>query len=81
MARKDCPAFRKLCDTCGIKGHFKSVCRKSQARAAPAQGNEQTDGEYDDVLEEIEAQASSSFAFAADHVEDFWLAAKPNRRR
>ena len=82
MARKDCPAFRKLCDTCGIKGHFKSVCKKSQARAAPAQDNEeQTDSEYEDVLEEIEAQASSSFAFAADHVEDFRLASKPNRRR
>ena len=82
MARKDCPAFRKPCDSCGIKGHFKAVCRKSQARAAPAQDNEeQTDSEYEDVLEEIDSQASSSFAFAADHNQDFRLALKPNRIR
>lgn len=82
MARKDCPAFKQLCDSCGIKGHFKSVCKKSQARAAPAHSDEeQSNGEYEDVLEDIDAQASSSFAFATDNNEDFRLAPKPNRRR
>eukprot|EP00794_Sanderia_malayensis_P017189 gene17189-18919_t len=28
MARKDCPAFNKTCNNCGIKGHFQAVCRK-----------------------------------------------------
>lgn len=28
MARKDCPAFNKTCNNCGIKGHFQTVCQK-----------------------------------------------------
>ena len=73
MARKNCPAFGKPCDTCGIKGHFKSVCKKGQARAAPAHADEEFSEEYEDVLEDIEAQASSSFAFATVQDEDFRL--------
>lgn len=81
MARKDCPAFKKSCDSCGIKGHFKAVCRKSQARAAPSHVNEEQSDEYEDVLDDIEAEASSSFAFATRNNGDFRLAPKLNERR
>ena len=27
--KKNCPAFDHKCETCGLKGHFKSVCRKN----------------------------------------------------
>ena len=31
MARKDCPAFNKTCNNCGIKGHFQAVCQKKSS--------------------------------------------------
>ena len=33
MARKDCPAINQNCLNCGIKGHFKRVCRQLKKTA------------------------------------------------
>ena len=55
MSRKNCPAFKVQCHTCGIRGHFAAVCTKSQAN--PIQ--------EDEVLESTASAASVSFSFAA----------------
>ena len=37
MKRSDCPAFEVDCDFCGIKGHFKRVCKKFLANGGDGQ--------------------------------------------
>jgi len=71
MARKDCLAFSKECNHCGIPGHFRSVCekikteKKSRANAAAV---DEDMGEYQDPQDE-----NLSFAFATRQDQDFRL--------
>ena len=76
MARKDCPAFNKECNHCGIPGHFRSVCEKikteKQSRAAAVN---------EDMEEHYELQDENpSFAFSTRQNLDFRLAPNTNGR-
>ena len=55
LSRKNCPAFKAECHTCGIRGHFAAVCRNAQANQT----------QEDEVLESTASAASVSFSFAA----------------
>ena len=65
MERKNCPAWNKNCNRCQKKGHFAVVC---QGSASSAQTIEEEVVGDETPLEEIEANASTSFAFS---MEDF----------
>lgn len=39
MKRSDCPAFNLNCDNCGIKGHYKRVCRKPLQQRTTSNSN------------------------------------------
>ena len=34
LNRQDCPAFGKLCNSCGMKKHFSQVCEQRKTRAS-----------------------------------------------
>ena len=72
MSRKDCPAYDKKCDSCGILGHFKSVCEKSSH--SRASGNNTSESEEDDYDLNEHSHSSTSFSFMArspKDIEDF----------
>lgn len=50
MARKDCPAYSKVCGHCGIAGHFKTVCyrleRDNKSHASAAASQEEIPDDY-----------------------------------
>lgn len=64
MARKDCPAFNKTCNNCGIKGHFEAVCQKK------------ADTSRSNAITNVETPESSSVT-SATFQEDFRLAPHP----
>jgi len=78
IARKDCPAFNKICGSCGIKGHFRAVCMKNQS----SQSHANAVGEANQTTQEEDLADqhcdSTSFAFAT--TEDFRLAPPKNNR-
>ena len=54
MARKDCPAFGRKCESCGMENHFSRVCeRRSRS------GHIGTDDEYSNAESDDEIYASS----------------------
>ena len=71
MSRKDCPAFTKRCEYCGIVGHFKAVCKKFKSDSISAEA--QVEESDDESLEDIDAEASVTFGFSAQDQEDFRL--------
>ena len=51
MSRKDCPAIDQLCNACGIKGHYRAVCRqRTKANRASGDTNTESDIEEDEAL-------------------------------
>ena len=63
MSRSDCPALDKKCNNCNKKGHFTSVCEKAKTASA------EVEDEAAESLENIAADASVSFGFAASAVD------------
>ena len=60
MDRFNCPAYKKECHKCHIKGHFGVVCEKSRTDAAHLDGNL-----VEQPLEPLPSEASMSFSFGA----------------
>ena len=73
MTRKDCPSYGKKCGNCGIMGHFAAVCKKprSNSTSAEARVEEASDQFLDGSLEDIDSEASVTFAFSAQDQQDF----------
>ena len=61
MTRRDCPAFGKTCDSCGIVGHYRSVCEK----ATKSSTSKTNDSDHDelDTDEDEPLRSSTSFSF------------------
>lgn len=73
MSRRDCPAFNKVCASCGITGHFQAVCKKSR-RATQSRSNA-VEEPADEPNIDPEGHNDTSFAFAT---QDFRLAPNTN---
>jgi hypothetical protein len=64
-ARKDCPAFDKVCRNCGIKGHFHAVCQKKNNEHQSSRANAAAN-----ITDDYSSEEDASFAFAT---QDFRL--------
>ena len=67
--RTNCPAWEKICNSCGIKGHLAAVCQKSrstpvhdEALATHNTGYTEFDA---NVSEQIPSESAVSFSFSA----------------
>ena len=74
MARKDCPAFDKVCRNCGIEGHFHAVCQRKTnnnqtSRASAANQNN---------IEDYTSDEDASFAFTT---QDFRLGGPSQKKQ
>ena len=65
LARKDCPAFGKVCSSCGIMGHFRAVCEKT-APSRNSKAHSANEGDNDD---EHSSPQHSSFALTESETE------------
>ena len=79
MSRKDCPAFNKICEYCGIVGHLKAVCKKLKSDSTSAEAR--VDESDNESLEDIDSEASVTFGFSAQDQEDFRLGHHHRPRR
>ena len=75
MDRKNCPAYQKQCNKCHIKGHFASVCEKSQSAIGTSNGSADVGDNHSDEQSPGSAGASVSFGLA---VQDFRTRHKSN---
>ena len=62
MARKDCPAFNKTCNNCGIKGHFQAVCQKRSSTTS--RSNAATEEEIEEPPSIASANLQGDFRLA-----------------
>ena len=62
MSLKDCPAYKKNCNSCGKEGHFATVCKNAKTKASVSR---------EDVVEDDTdtTAASTSYFFATSSVE------------
>ena len=52
MARKDCPAFGKKCESCGMENHFTRVCERRSRSGHIGTDDEISNADYDDEIYE-----------------------------